>query len=210
VVKSWDFDPAAFAGLVEEDVGKKQRVIAIQLLNSIVMRSPVGNPELWAINSVQARQRDIVSDINHALRESNVHGAADKNGNRRIKKGHKVLLAEAVYSANSGPFGPKRPRKLKRGQGEIYRPPDYRAGTFRASHFVSIDQPSNWVPEEPDPGGAKTIDAGVATISTAPNFSKIYIQTNLPYSVALENGHSKQAPTGVYAVSFNDIVQAYK
>lgn len=208
--KSWDFDPASFAGLVEEDIGKKQRAIAIQFLNSVVLRSPVGNPELWAINSTQVRQRDRVSDINHALRESDEHGTIDKNGNRRIKKGYKAVLADAVYSANSGPFGPKTPRKIRRGQGEIYRPPDYRAGTFRASHFVSIDQSSNWVPAEPDPGGAKTIEAGVGTISTAPNFSKIYIQTNLPYSVALENGHSKQAPTGVYAVSFNDIVQAYK
>lgn len=208
--KSWDFDPAAFAGLVEEDVGKKQRAIAIQLLNSIVMRSPVGNPELWAINSVQVRQRERVADINHALRESHEHGYTDSKGNRRLKAGRKVKLADAVYSSNAGRLGPMKPRKLKRGQGEIYRPPDYRAGTFRASHFVSIDQPSNNVPNEPDPGGAKTIEAGVAIISTAPNFSKIYIQSNLPYSEALENGHSKQAPTGVYAVSFNDIVQAYK
>ena len=51
MAKAWSLDPALFADKVEEDVGKLQRVIAIQLLNEIVIRSPVGNPEIWAINS---------------------------------------------------------------------------------------------------------------------------------------------------------------
>ncbi|MBD0011953.1 hypothetical protein IDG92_14290, partial [Klebsiella pneumoniae] len=51
MAKGWNIDPAAFAGLVAEDVKLRQRTIAIQLLNEIVRRSPVGNPELWAINA---------------------------------------------------------------------------------------------------------------------------------------------------------------
>ncbi len=51
MAKGWNIDPAAFAGLVAEDVKLRQRTIAIQLLNEIVQRSPVGNPELWAINA---------------------------------------------------------------------------------------------------------------------------------------------------------------
>ncbi len=46
MAKGWNIDPAAFAGLVAEDVKLRQRTIAIQLLNEIVQRSPVGNPEL--------------------------------------------------------------------------------------------------------------------------------------------------------------------
>ncbi|HIA8446854.1 TPA: HK97 gp10 family phage protein, partial [Escherichia coli] len=38
----------------------------------------------------------------------------------------------------------------------------------------------------------------------------IYIQNNLPYAEALENGHSQQAPTGVYANAFHGVLQAYK
>ncbi|EIY0472576.1 HK97 gp10 family phage protein, partial [Escherichia coli] len=33
---------------------------------------------------------------------------------------------------------------------------------------------------------------------------------NLPYAEALENGHSQQAPTGVYANAFHGVLQAYK
>jgi hypothetical protein len=51
---------------------------------------------------------------------------------------------------------------------------------------------------------------GKNIIDQAPAYSVLYIQSNLPYSVPLENGHSTQAPTGVYAVSFNGVIQAYK
>ena len=210
MTKAWSLDPALFIDKVEDDVGKLQRVIAIQLLNEIVIRSPVGNPEIWAINSMQVQQRDRVNDINEALRNSDKFGTIGKNGNRRIKRGNKVKLADAEYSGNSGRFGPQRVRKLKRGQGEIYHPSGYRAGTFRASHFVSIGSPSDYAPREPDPNGSNTISNGTSTILAAPNYSVIYIQSNLPYSEALENGHSKQAPAGVYAISFNGVTQAYK
>lgn len=93
-------------------------------------------------------------------------GTTDKSGNRRIKRGNKVSLADAEYSSNVGRFGPQRVRKLRRGQGEIYRPPGYRAGTFRASHFVSVGSPSDYVPREPDPNGANTINNGTSTSKT--------------------------------------------
>lgn len=50
---------------------------------------------------------------------------------------------------------------------------------------------------------------GKNIIDRAPAYSVIYIQSNLPYS-AYGNGHSTQVPTGVYAVSFNGVIQAYK
>ena len=93
---------------------------------------------------------------------------------------------------------------------DIKRPADYRAGTFRASHFVSIGSPDYSVPTGPDPRGTMTFLNGKNIIDQAPAYSVIYIQSNLPYSVALENGHSKQASTGVYAVSFNGVIQGYK
>lgn len=89
MAKAWSLDPALFADKVEEDVGKLQRVIAIQLLNEIVIRSPVGNPEIWAINSMQVQRRERVNDINEALRNSDRFGTTDKGGNRRIKRGNK-------------------------------------------------------------------------------------------------------------------------
>lgn len=140
MAKGWDLDPSIFAGMVEEDVGKKMRIISIQLLNEIVTKSPVGNPELWM----------------------------------------------------------SKP------------PPGYVGGTFRASNLVSLGAPDYSEPTGPDEEGSRTIQQGNAVIATSKPFSVIYIQSNLPYSVALENGHSKQAPTGVYANSFHGVSQAYK
>ncbi|STS90145.1 Uncharacterised protein [Klebsiella variicola] len=65
--KGWNIDPAAFAGLVAEDVKLRQRTIAIQLLNEIVQRSPVGNPELWAINATAVQYNKAVGEWNESL-----------------------------------------------------------------------------------------------------------------------------------------------
>lgn len=210
MASSWDFNPASFASVVADDVGKKQRIISMALLREVVVRSPVGNPALWNVNQEQVKNINRVNDINEALRNSDQYGFTDKNGNRRIKRGNKVGLADAVYSSNAGRFGPQRIRKLQRGQGEIYRPPGYQPGTFRASHLVSIDGPDMTIVEHQDVNGSDTIANGSASINSAPNFCQIYIQTNLPYAEAIENGHSRQAPAGVYALAFHGVSQAYK
>ncbi|EFO5343979.1 HK97 gp10 family phage protein, partial [Escherichia coli] len=54
------------------------------------------------------------------------------------------------------------------------------------------------------------VQRGIGVISKAANYGVIYIQNNLPYAEALENGHSQQAPTGVYANAFHGVLQAYK
>ena len=183
MAKGWNIDPAAFAGLVAEDVKLRQRTIAIQLLNEIVQRSPVGNPELWAINATAVQYNKAVGEWNESLYAD----PANLTKTGRLRK--KVRVNDSM---------------------DIRRPAEYRAGTFRASHFVSIGEPNHSVPTEPDPRGTMTFLNGKNIIDQAPAYSVIYIQSNLPYSVPLENGHSTQAPTGVYAVSFNGVIQAYK
>lgn len=183
MAKGWSLDPSAFADMVAEDVRMKQRVIGIQLLDEIVRNSPVGNPELWAINSTAVQYNQAVSDWNDSL-----YGNPDnltKTG--RLRK--KVRVDDSM---------------------DIKRPVDYRAGMFRASHFVSVGEPNYSKPEKPDKYGTMTKLNGTAVIDQAPAYSVIYIQSNLPYSVALENGHSKQAPTGVYANAFNGVAQNNK
>lgn len=183
MAKGWSLDPAAFADMVAEDVRVKQRVIGIQLLDEIVRNSPVGNPELWAINSTAVQYNQAVSDWNDSL-----YGNPDnltKTG--RLRK--KVRVSDSM---------------------DIKRPVDYRPGMFRASHFVSVGEPNYSKPANPDKQGTLTMLNGKAVIDQAPAYSVIYIQSNLPYSVSLENGHSKQAPTGVYANAFNGVAQANK
>lgn len=183
MAKAWDIDPSQFAGMVEEEVGTRQREIAMALLSEIVTRSPVGNPELWAINDTAVQYNKAVREWNNSLYDD----PANLTKTGRLKKGRNV---------NDGM--------------DVKKPKGYVGGTFRASHLVSIGTPDHSQPEGPDKEGSATINAGSAVISTAPAYSVIYIQSNLPYSVPLENGHSKQAPAGVYAVSFHGVSQAYK
>ncbi|PIJ42833.1 hypothetical protein [Tatumella sp. OPLPL6] len=126
MAQGWDFDPSAFTGKVEEDVGKHLRIISMALLTEIVTRSPVDT------------------------------------------------------------------------------------GRFRANNQVSIGYPDYSELAAVDTSGAATIQQGSAVIAKGKPFSVIYIQNNLPYAEPLENGHSKQAPTGVYANSFHGVSQAYK
>jgi hypothetical protein len=126
MAKGWDNDPTLFAGLVEEEVGKKLRIISMALLTEIVQRSPV--------DTGRFRNNNIVS------------------------------LGSADYSEQQGD----------------------------------------------DKSGATAIQRGSAVIANGRPYSVIYIQNNLPYAEALENGHSQQAPAGVYGVSFHGVTQAYK
>lgn len=126
MAKEWDIDPAQFSGLVEEEVGKRLRIISMALLSEIVTRSPVDT------------------------------------------------------------------------------------GRFRANNQISLGAPDYGVTAEVDKSGASTTQQGSAVIARGQPYSVIYIQNNLPYAESLENGHSKQAPAGVYAVSFHGVSQAYK
>ncbi|CAM0614665.1 hypothetical protein R5R67_14465 [Acinetobacter sp. OYA S30] len=97
-------------------------------------------------------------------------------------------------------------------------------GTFRASHRVSINQQDMTFNEsEKDKNGTPTINKGEAVISRLVPYSTVYIQTNAPYAPKIEygdftdkpetpkttGGYSRQAPQGVYGLTFNYIAQKY-
>ncbi|UKL14883.1 putative neck protein [Erwinia phage Gungnir39] len=183
MAKAWSLPPSLLANVVREDVGRFTRSIAIQILNEVISRSPVGNPELWAINATAANYNREVNSYNADLRndEANLTKAG------RLRKGLKV-----------------------NDSMDIKAPADYRPGLFRASNYVSVGAASSYQPTEPDKVGSKTYQDGVSTIQGAADFATIYIQSNLPYSLRLENGHSSQAPAGVYAQAFNSVVMKYR
>ncbi len=82
-------------------------------------------------------------------------------------------------------------------------------GRFRGNNIVSVGAPVYTNTANVDPTGAETINRGLSAISGLEPFTQVFIQNNLPYAVPLEDGHSKQAPAGIYAVSFNGVAQAY-
>ncbi|WP_404460678.1 HK97 gp10 family phage protein [Providencia rettgeri] len=134
--QSWSIPPSAFAGLVEADVNRKMRVIAIQLLTEIVQRSPVDTGRFRNNNAVSIQHPD---------------------------------YSETGFTGGA---------KLERGSSS----------------------------------GVQAYSIGIGKIGEASHerFPVIYIQNNLPYASSLENGHSGQAPEGVYRLSFESIAQAYK
>lgn len=124
--RGWSTPPSLFAGVVEEQLSQRVRVIAIALLNEIVLRSPVDT------------------------------------------------------------------------------------GRFRGNNIVSVGAPVYTSAMPADQSGSPTIQRGVGALTGLEPFTQVYIQNNLPYASALEDGHSQQAPAGIYEVSFNGVAEAYR
>ena len=116
--------PSLFIGVVEQDLSKKIRTIAIQLLNEITMRMPVDT------------------------------------------------------------------------------------GRARANTIVSIEAPVYQVMESYDKSGGNTIMNGASRLSGLEPYTVVYLQNNLPYIERLEDGHSKQAPVGMFGAAFNSVARA--
>lgn len=83
-------------------------------------------------------------------------------------------------------------------------------GEFRASHKVTLDSPQNAYEKGFDLSGGATLAEGLKVASTAKIGSLVYVQTLSPYGLALEMGHSQQAPNGVYALSFRYVSEKYR
>lgn len=83
-------------------------------------------------------------------------------------------------------------------------------GEFRASHKVTLDSPDNSYQKNYDESGSETLNHGLKVAASAKFGGLVYIQSNSPYGPVLENGHSQQAPNGVYALSFQYVCEKYK
>ncbi|CEL30210.1 hypothetical protein SRM1_03568 [Pseudomonas fluorescens] len=124
MARGWRVPPSLFIGVVEQDLSKKIRTIAIQLLNEITMRMPVDT------------------------------------------------------------------------------------GRARANTIVSIGAPVYQVLESYDKSGGNTIMNGASRLSGLEPYTVVYLQNNLPYIERLEDGHSKQAPVGMFGAAFNSVARA--
>lgn len=123
--RGWSAPPSLFAGVVEEALTQRVRVIALAMLNEIVLRSPVDT------------------------------------------------------------------------------------GRFRGNNIVSVGSPVRVPVEALDKSGGATIQRGLSAVTGLEPYTQVFIQNNLPYAESLERGHSKQAPAGIYEVSFRGVAQAY-
>lgn len=178
--RGWSTPPTMFREEVDEAVATRTRVIAMAMLQEVVLRSPVGNPSLWKVN--------------------------------QELKARNVAMADA-YDAKAAQLGNRKLTKREREQnffvGQVAAGQGYVGGRFRANNIVTVGAPSYAQLDTVDPSGATTISNGGAVLQSVEPYAVVYIQNNLPYAEPLEDGHSTQAPGGVYAVSFHGVSQAY-
>ncbi|MNJ36464.1 hypothetical protein D3C77_312540 [compost metagenome] len=178
--RGWSVPPSAFREEVDEAVATRSRVIAMAMLQEIVFKSPVGNPDIWKVNTEQRARNVSQADAYDAV--------ALSLGNKKLTKKER----DQNFYVND----------LAAGKG-------YVGGRFRANNIVTIGDPSYSQLDATDANGSATIAKGAAVLNGVSAYSVVYIQNNLPYAERLEDGHSTQAPGGVYAVSFHGVSQAY-
>ncbi|MEQ1309734.1 hypothetical protein [Acinetobacter bereziniae] len=95
-------------------------------------------------------------------------------------------------------------------QGIIVRSP-VDQGAFRGNHKVSVNNPDTTSDKNlKDTQGNKTLLSESEKLKQLKLGDKVYIQNNLPYAVRLENGHSQQAPLGIYGLTFLSVSSKYK
>jgi hypothetical protein len=168
----------AFAKKAPEMAKTVVRKVSIDLLTATVMRTPVGNPDLWAVNRSAANYNADVAAHNSALRAD----PANLTKAGRLKPG----------------------KKLHDGM-DIVKPDGYVGGRLRANWTVSLGTPTYVSVVDRDQGGQATIANGSQVIASADGVEDIWIMNSLPYAIPVEYGHSGvQAPQGMVRVSVAD------
>lgn len=84
-------------------------------------------------------------------------------------------------------------------------------GAYKANHRVTVDSEDyGFDPSAYDPSGQTALSLGedqIMSISEGPHV--VRISNSIPYGEVLENGHSMQAPQGVYGPAFATLVAKY-
>jgi hypothetical protein len=106
---------------------------------------------------------------------------------------------------NPATFKVVRDKVALQGLAGVVKKSPVDTGRFRANHQVTTGAPAGGDLEDTDKDGNGTIGNGNGTIVAAPPFGVVYITNNLPYAEAIENGHSGQAPAGVYELTFQEL-----
>lgn len=157
----------AFAEQAQEAIDATLREVVIEIGNSVIRMSPVGQPEIWKVNKISHEYNQAVAEHNDNLR---------KNPQNFDKRGYL-----------------KRGVKLNDGMG-IWAPKGYVGGRFRNNWMFSIGSPDNTTTDEVDPSGQKSmarIRDGMIEFKAG---ETAYITNSLPYAIPLEYGHSSQVP----------------
>lgn len=182
--KSFILDVEKMISKAKSDIDTVARKIILDIGTRLVEHSPVGNPSLWKVNKIAVSYNTEVSRWNSALRDNPEN--LTKAG--RLKRGLKV---------NDGM--------------DIRKQSGYSGGRFRSNWDLSINTISKTTYDAVDKSGSASLTRIGAKIMNGEIGDVFYITNSLPYSIKLEYGHSKQAPSGIVGVTiveFGGIVKS--
>ncbi|WP_440466875.1 hypothetical protein ACKI1H_26990 [Pseudomonas sp. YH-1] len=185
---SFSLDLNAFIEKAKANADLVVKKVSIDMLNKIVDRSPVGNPELWAANKAAVYARET-----HNLFVGAINADIKSNPANYTKKGN---LKSTVRLARE-----KSQRALKK-EFPLTSGKNYVGGRFRGNWQVSFNVAKTGELERVDQQGNETKQEGLAVIQTFNSeVGSIWLMNNVPYAQPLEYGHSSQAPAGMVRVT---------
>ena len=189
-----------FAEQAQAGIDATFREIMIEIGNSVIRMSPVGNPEIWAANVThrQANKRAADDyDFKVAVRNTLINldeSNFTKAGKLRRGVNYAKPLTKTERDQNFSVNG------LVAGKG-------YVGGRFRGNWQFSIDTPAEGVLDQIDPSGNVTLAKLKLQVEQLTIGQTAYIVNNLPYGIPLEYGHSKLAPHGMIRVTLSRFQQ---
>jgi hypothetical protein len=134
---SFSLDLKAFAEKAEANAETVIKKVAIDLFSVVIDRSPVGNPELWAANSVAVQYNSEMARLNAELRND---------------------------PANLSKNGRMKPSRLINDGMDLVAGGDYVGGRFRGNWQVSFDAAKTGTLERIDPSSNETLNDGATVI----------------------------------------------
>lgn len=177
---------AAITAFVDKAKANQEAVVrgvGIKILTRLVQMSPVGNPELWAINQTAVAYNSAVAEHNQAQ------------------------IADPANLTKTGRL--RKSARISDGM-DVKAPPGYTGGRFRGNWQVSFDNRTTEETARIDKSGNMTIAAGVAALSLFKvGMRDIFFCNNVPYAYRLEMGHSKQAPGGMVRITAAEFQQFF-
>nr|DAZ53632.1 MAG TPA: tail component [Caudoviricetes sp.] len=169
----------------KEDIDQVVRRTGIKILGRLVDMSPVGQPDIWQVNQTATSYNTAVREHNAALRDDPDN--LTKSG--RLKRGLRV-----------------------NDSMDIKKPDGYVGGRFKNNWYVGFDSQPTESNETPDASGQGSNSRGMEVLEVfrVGQVNSIYFTNNLPYAIALENGHSGQAPGGMVGITALDAAQLFR
>ncbi|WP_258089853.1 hypothetical protein [Serratia liquefaciens] len=174
----------AFVDKAKANQAQVVRATGIRILAQLVQMSPVGNPELWEVNTTAKAYNDAVFEHNETQRQD--PGNLTPTG--RLKKHARV----SDSMDNKAPAG-------------------YTGGRFRGNWQVGLEAAPQGETGRVDKSGGKTLAAGTLVIERfRVGMQAVYFTNNVPYAYPLEFGHSTQAPGGMVRITAADFQRHFQ